>query len=131
LRTVIAPLFPEVEQQLAALDRRLEGIARRYIARLGWQPFLGDRMRRGRLASERCRAVRFDRDDRPEAPFVAQRARLREAGEQPEEGPRYRIVYWGCEAPDGRIVLVVVLAVGIAHPAPGQPSVFNWLGADV
>jgi 2,4-dienoyl-CoA reductase-like NADH-dependent reductase (Old Yellow Enzyme family) len=98
---------------------------RRIRTNIGPQPFLGYRMQRGRLASERCRAVRFDRDDRPEAPFVAQRARLRDAGEQPEDGPRYRIVYWARETPDGRIVLVVVLAVGIAHPAPERPSVFD------
>jgi hypothetical protein len=34
-------------------------------------------------------------------------------------------VYWVRETPDRRLRVIVVLAVGIAHPNPGAPSVFD------
>ena len=69
--------------------------------------------------------MRFDRDDDPGALFVPRQARLREVGDPLEKGPRYRAVYWARETPDRQLLLVVVLAVGIAHPVPGEPSVFG------
>jgi hypothetical protein len=34
-------------------------------------------------------------------------------------------VYWPAETPDRELRLIVVLAVGIAHPKPGHPSAFE------
>src|SRR4051794_14641644 len=66
LQTVIAPHEPEVRQQLDGLSPRLREIARRYVARLRLEPFLGHRLERGLLATEEARAVYFDRDSRPD-----------------------------------------------------------------
>ena len=51
VRTMIAPLFAEVEQQLDALDRKRAEIARRYIRRLALEPYLGVPVERGCWAS--------------------------------------------------------------------------------
>jgi hypothetical protein len=125
VRTVIAPLFPGVEQQLDGLDRKRAEIARRYIRRLALEPYLGYTMRRGGLARERCRAVRFDRNDDPDDLFGGRRRATRAGDEDPSCGPRRRIVYWVRETQDQRLRMIVVLAVGIAHPKPGQRSVFE------
>ena len=69
MRTVIAPLDAEVASQLAALAPPLRAIARRFIARLALEPLLGHRLTRGRLATDGCRAVYFDRDSRPDDLF--------------------------------------------------------------
>ena len=63
MRTVIAPLGDEVEADLAALERRLENIARRYVRRLALEPYLGGRVPRGVLAETGARRVYFDADD--------------------------------------------------------------------
>ena len=34
-------------------------------------------------------------------------------------------MYWPGETPDRELRLIVVLAVAIAHPKPGQPSAFE------
>jgi hypothetical protein len=126
VRTLIAPLHREVEAQLRGLDRRRAGIARRYIRRLALEPHLGHRLARGRLAEEQCRAVRFDHDDRPEEMFGPRHRSPRRGDEDPgEAGPRWRIVYWAAETPDRELRVIVVLAVGIAHPKPGQRSAFE------
>ena len=71
MRTVIAPLHPEVQQELRALDRRRAQIARRYIRRLALEPYLGARVERGLLAEYGCRRIHFDRHDRPDDLFGA------------------------------------------------------------
>ena len=73
MRTVIAPLHPEVQEELRALDRRRAQIARRYIRRLALEPYLGARVERGLLAEYGCRRIRFDRHDRPDDLFGARR----------------------------------------------------------
>ena len=125
MRTVIAPLHPEVEAQLRALDRKRAQIARRYIRRLALEPYLGYPLQRARLASERCRAVRFDRGDDPGELFGGRRRATRAGNEDPSRGPRWRIVYWVRETPDRRLRVIVVLSVGVAHPDPGAPSAFD------
>jgi hypothetical protein len=60
VRTVIAPLPREVQAQIDALDRRLAGIARRYIRRLALEPQLGAPVCRGPLAGFGVRRVYFD-----------------------------------------------------------------------
>ena len=125
MRTLIAPLDPEVESQLRGLDRKRAEIARRYIRRLMLEPYLGYPLRRGRLAGERCRAVRFARGDDPDDLFGRRPRATRSGNQDPSLGPGWRIVYWVRETPDRRLRVIVVLAVGIAHPKPGQPSAFE------
>lgn len=125
MRTLIAPLAPEVEQQLAALSRRRQEIGRRYIRRLALDPYLGYQLQRGLLAQEECRAVRFDRDSDPDDLFGARPTASRRGDQDPSAGPRWRVVYWMRETIDQQLRLIVVLAVGIAHPQPGQSSVFE------
>ena len=126
MRTVIAPLLPEVKADLAALAPRLGDIARRYIRRLALEPYLGYRLQRGRLAEEQCRAVRFNEDHRPADLFGPRHRSPRRGGQDPgEAGPRWRIVYWPAQTPDRELRLIVVLAIGIAHPKPGQRSAFE------
>jgi hypothetical protein len=125
VRTLIAPLSDEMGQQLAALDPWRREVARRYIRRLALEPYLGYPLTRGWLAREKCRAVRFDRDSDPDDLFGS-RPRARRRGNQDlSAGPRWRIVYWMRETPSGTARLIVVLAVGIAHPKPGGRSVFK------
>ena len=125
MRTLIAPLDPGVESQLRGLDRKRAEIARRYIRRLALEPHLGYPLRRGRLAGERCRAVRFDRGDDPDDLFGRRPRATRTGNQDPSLGPGWRIVYWVRETPDRRLRVIVVLAVGIAHPNPGAPSAFD------
>ncbi len=125
MRTIIAPLHPKVQQELRVLDRRRAEIARRYIRRLALEPYLGYPLQRGRLASERCRAVRFDRGDDPDDLFGARPRATRSGDQDPSCGPRWRIVYWVRETPDRRLRVIVVLAVGVAHPNPGARSAFD------
>jgi hypothetical protein len=55
MRTVIAPLHPEVQEELRALDRRRGQIGRRYVRRLALEPYLGARVERGLLTDYGCR----------------------------------------------------------------------------
>ena len=124
MRTVIAPLHPEVEAELAALDARLQDVARRYIRRLAVEPYLGYPVGRGSLGTARCRAVRFDHGDDPGDLFGSRGGPVgRRRGSS--RGPRWRIVYWVRETRDRRLRIVVVLGVGVAHPQPGQRSAFE------
>jgi hypothetical protein len=125
LRTLIAPLSDEVGQQLAALDPWRRELARRYIRRFALDPYLGYPLGHGRLATERCRAVRFDYDSNPDDLFGSRPTARRRGNQDLSAGPRWRIVYWMRETSDRQIRLIVVLAVGIAHPKPGGRSVFG------
>jgi hypothetical protein len=124
VRTVIARLEPEVERQLDALDKRLAGIARRYIARLRLEPYLGHRLTRGLLASQQCRAVYFDRQSRPDDLFGNEGVRRRRGDEDLAAGPAWRVVYRLLEARRSDVRVVQVLAVGRAHVEPGQQDVY-------
>jgi hypothetical protein len=125
VRTVIAPLAREVEAQLDAFDKRLAGVARRYIARLRLEPFLGHRLGRGLLASQQCRAVYFDRRSRPDDLFDGGAVRRRRGNEDLAAGPRWRVVYRLLEARRSDVRVVQVLAVGRAHVEPGQEDVYG------
>ena len=120
MQTVIAPHEPEVRQQLDVLSPRLREIARRYIERLRLEPFLGHRLQRGLLATERARAVYFDRDSRPDDLFGGRRPARRRGNDDLAEGPRFRVVYVPIEARAAELRLIVVLAVGAAHDDPAR-----------
>jgi hypothetical protein len=124
VRTVIAPLPWEVEAQLAAIDARLAGIARRYIRRLALEPRLGHPLARGYLASRGVRAVYFDRASNPDDLFGARRGERRSGDQDPSDGPRWRVVYRAAETRDGELRVIVVLGVGVAHPEPGEESIY-------
>jgi hypothetical protein len=124
VRTVIAPLAREVEAQLAALDPRLAGIARRFIRRLALEPQLGHPLTRGYLASRDVRAVYFDDTSEPDDLFGRRRPARRAGDEDLAAGPRWRVVYRAAETRDGELRVIVVLGVGCAHPAPGEESIY-------
>lgn len=63
MRALIAPFGCEVERELGQLDARLARIARRYIRRLGLEPYLGAHADRGSLAEYGCGRIRFDSHD--------------------------------------------------------------------
>jgi hypothetical protein len=115
---VIAPLPLEVESELAALDARLEDIARRYIRRPALEPLLGSVAARGPSATMGARRIYFDRDDRPEDLFRSRRPAARRGDQDPSEGPAWRIVYWMPEASRSEVRLVVTLAVAAGHAKP-------------
>ena len=117
MRTVIAALHEEVEAQLDTLDAKRAGIARRYVARLALEPYLGRRLTRGVLASEECRAVYFDRNSRPDDIFGESRP-SRPGGEDPSTGPAYRVVYRLLEARRTGVRVVQVLGVGARARRP-------------
>ncbi len=120
MRTVVAPLAPEVRAQLEGLDGQLRAVAEDYIERLRLEPYLGHVLVRGLLGWVRARAVYVDRDDRPERVLGGdQRGRLRVAGEDACKGPRWRVVYRVREAPGAGVRVVQVLAVGVGHAEPG------------
>jgi hypothetical protein len=124
VRTVIAPLPREIEAQIDALDRRLAGIARRYIRRLALEPQLGHPLTRGYLASRGVRAVYFDRASRPDDLFGARRPQRRRRDQDACDGPRWRVVYRAAQTRDGQLRVIVVLGVGVAHPKPGEESIY-------
>lgn len=124
MRTVIAPLHPEVDAQLGALDAKRGAIARRYVARLALEPYLGHRLTRGVLASEECRAVYFDRSSRPDDLFGGSRP-ARRGSEDPSAGPAYRVVYRLLEARRTGVRVVQVLGVGRAHVIPGETDIYT------
>jgi hypothetical protein len=124
VRTALAGLEPEVQTQLAALDGRRAEVARRYIARLRLEPYLGHRLTRGLLASEECRAVYFDRDSRPDDLFGGEPVARRRGDQDPSAGPRYRVVYRLLEARRSDVRVVQVLGVGLAHVNAGEQDVY-------
>ena len=124
MRTVIAPLHEEVEAQLKALDAKRATIARKYVARLALEPYLGHRLTRGVLASEECRAVYFDRGSRPEEMFGPS-GQKRRGNEDPQAGPAYRVVYRLLEAKRAGVRVVQVLGVGRAHVQVGEQDIYT------
>lgn len=124
MRTIIAPLHPEVEAELGALDRKRADIARRYIRRLRLEPDLGVPVDRGLLAEHGCRRIYFDHDDQPDELFGARRPPARHGNQDLGEGPRWRIVYWTRPALRSGVRLVVVLAVG-RHARPPVESAYE------
>ena len=125
MRTIIAPLHPEVEAELRALDRKRADIARRYIRRLRLEPDLGVPVDRGLLAEHGCRRIYFDHDDEPDDLFGARRPPARHGNQDLGEGPRWRIVYWTRPALRSGVRLVVVLAVGRGHARPPVESAYE------
>lgn len=124
MRTVIAPLAPEVVAQLEALDPGLGRVARGYMARLRLEPLLGHRLDRGLLADAGVRAVYFDRHDRPEDLLGATALAKRGGGQDLSAGPRYRVVYEVLEARRAEVRVVRVLGVGRAHTDPGTDDIY-------
>jgi hypothetical protein len=124
VRTVIAALHPRVQGQLMGLDAKRAAVARRYVARLAIEPYLGHRLDRGLLGSEQCRAVYFDRNSRPDDLFGAGR-QTRRGSDDLSAGPAYRVVYRLLEARRTGVRVVQVLGVGRGHVAPGQQDVYT------
>jgi hypothetical protein len=125
VRTIVAPLASKVEAEVDALSAPLRAIARRYIQRLRLEPYLGAPVERGLLAEVGARRIYFDREDRPDDLFGATRPAARRGDQDPSEGPRWRIVYWVREARHVEVRVVVILAIGEAHPEPSRSSVYE------
>jgi hypothetical protein len=125
VRTLIAPLHPEVQRELGALDRRRAQIARQYIRRLALEPYHGTPVDRGLLAEYGCRRIRFDRHDRPDDLFGARRPAKRRGDQDLSEGPGWRIVYWLLEARQSQIRVVVILAVAAGHTTPPDLNAYE------
>lgn len=125
MRTIVAPLAPEVLTELHALDRKRAEIARRYIRRLRLEPDLGRPIKRGALARLDGRRVYFDADDNPDDLFGNRPAARRRGNQDLGEGPQWRIVYVTRTAPRSELRVIVVLAVGQAHPPRSQPTVYE------
>lgn len=125
MRTIVAPLAADVRAELDALSRRLRPIAQRYIQRLRLEPYLGAPAGRGLLADHRCRRVYFDASSKPDDLFGASAVRARRGNQDPSDGPKWRIVYSVREAPSAGVRLIVILAIGDGHPAPGRRSAYE------
>ena len=125
MRTIVAPLTAEVRAELDALDPRRAEIARRYIRRLRLQPDLGAPIERGPLRRLGGRRVYFDVDDNPDDLFGNRPGPRRRGNQDLEQGPKWRIVYAARAAPRTGVLLIVVLAVGRAHPPAPQPTVYE------
>ena len=131
MRTVVAPLAPEIEQDLGRLDDQLRRVAEGCIRRLKLEPDLGRLVPRGLLSTYDARAVLFDRDSRPEGLLGEHRGQLRVAGEEPSKGPRYpkgpryRVVYRSADAPSAGVRVVMVLGVGLGHEDCGAEDIYR------
>jgi hypothetical protein len=123
VRTVIAPLLPEVEAELLALDARLQQIARGYVRRLALEPYLGPTARRGALATMGVRRIYFGRGDQPGQLLGRLKSGARPGHADPASGPQWRIVYLVREATRSDVRLIVNLAIGEAHSS--QPDVYE------
>lgn len=123
MRTVIAPLLPEVEAELLALDARLQQLARGYVRRLALEPYLGPTARRGALATMGVRRIYFGRGDQPGQLLGRLKSGARQGHADPASGPRWRIVYLVREATRSDVRLIVILAIGEAHSRP--PDVYE------
>ena len=129
MRTIIAPLLPEVQAELDALDPKRAGIARRYLRRLALEPMLGAPVERGPLVEYQARRVRFDVNDNPDNLFGNRPAPRRRGDQDLSDGPKWRIVYWVQEAPRAGIRLVVILAIGVGHADPGHLTAYERAAA--
>jgi len=125
VRTVIAPLLPEVEAELLALDSRLQEVTRRYIRRLALEPLLGSIVPRGPLATVGARRIYFDRGNQPDDLFGSRRLPGRRGEQDPGEGPAWRIVYWVAEAQRAQTRIIVILAVGRGHAKPPSANAYE------
>ncbi len=125
MRTVVAPLAPEIEGQLAALDGQVRAVAEGYIARLRLEPYLGHLLVRGLLGWAEARAVYFDTDSSPEKLLYDHRGRLRAATDDPSTGPRHRVVYRLREAPRAGVRVAQILAVGVGHSELGGDDAYQ------
>lgn len=126
MRTVIAPLAPEVKAQIRALAPAVDSdIARRFIRRLRLEPLLGSRVIRGALAHWEARRIYFDHDSNPEDLLRSRRVATRCGNDDLAEGPRYRIVYQAREAPASEIRLIIVLAVRLGHAQPPSRCAYD------
>ena len=124
MRTMIAFLFAEVEQQLDALDRKRAEIARRYIRWLALEPYLGVSVERGLLGQHGCRRIYFDAGDRPDDLFGGRRPVVRRGDEDLGKGLGWR-VHWVREASRTQVRVVVVVAIA----RPRQAARAERLGA--
>lgn len=131
MRTVIAPLALEVEEQIDALGPALGEIAQRYIRRLRLEPSLGGLVKRGPLAALPARRVYFDREDCPEDLLRSRRVASRRGDQDPSAGPRYRIVYLAREAPTTGVRLIVILAIAKGHVQPPDRDAYQLAEAQV
>lgn len=129
MRTIVAPLDSEVEQELAVLDRRRQEIARRYIRRLALEPDLGAPLESGLMADYGCRRIYFDGDDTPDDLFGARRPAKRRGDQDLSDGPAWRIVYMVRRAPLADVRLLVVLAVGRGHCGSVQLNAYQLADA--
>jgi hypothetical protein len=125
VRTLVAPLGSGVEAQLRALDRRRADVARRYIRRLALEPLLGAPVTCGPLTGHPVRRVYFDADSAPGDLLRSRAPAARRGDQDPAAGPRWRIVYWMREAPTASVRLIVILAIGEAHPDPPTSTVYE------
>ncbi len=125
MRTVVAPLAPEIERDMGRLDDQLRNVAEGYVRRLKLEPDLGRLVPRGLLSTYDARAVLFSRDSRPERLLGEHRGQLRVAGEDPSQGPRYRVVYRTADAPGAGVRVVMVLGVGLGHEDCGAEDIYR------
>lgn len=125
MRTVVAPLAPEVRAQLEGLDAQRGAVAAGFIARLWLEPYLGRVVSRGLLGELDARAVLFNRDSRPDQLVGDHRGRLRVADEALENGPGWRVIYVVRGALSAGVGVVVVLGVGAGHALGGQQDAYR------
>lgn len=130
MRTIVAPLHPSVRSQLEAMPAHLARIADSYLRRLELQPYLGAPFQAGQTGARallhdvEARRIRFDEDSRPRDLFGDHRGHVRRADEDLSAGPAWRIVYRPRIAARSNVLLIEVLAIGMAHPDSG-PTVYD------
>ena len=125
MRTVLVPRSATVASQLERLPGPVRDVAERVIGALALEPDLGRPVGRGLLHDVEARVVLFDRTTIVRQLGGGLSGRRRRGDEDPDAGPRWRVVYWHQVHRGREIRFLEVLAVGLGHAPAGQASAYE------
>lgn len=117
------PLSAAAQADIEQLDAHLRAVTRTLIHRIVIEPDIGTTHAHGPLRTVGALRVRFDRMIRPER-LMEELSTAREGGTFSQ--PRLRVIYMRHNTTLRRepVELIEFVAIGDAHPEPGQPTVY-------
>lgn len=131
MRTVLVPRSAAVDGQLEELPATVRYVAEKIIGALALQPELGRPAARGVLHQVGARVVRFDQTTRIPQLGDEVRGKRRRGDQDPDAGPRWRVIYRSRIHRAREIRFIEVLAVGVGHAPPGTSSAYDLAASQV